>query len=117
MARILLIDNSESSRQLVTQLLGQEHEVIAVESWAKALRYMFHTDLVLLEVVLPGLSGDKRARMILETSGNPPQIVLFAAINKSELRQLSQEVGGGTGYIHKTFDKVLLHAHLRKFLK
>ena len=119
MATILVIDDSEDSRNLVTQVLGSEHEVFAIESWVYATDYIFKhdIDLILLDINMPGLSGDKLAGVLMKSvKSKPLNIVLFSAMDEADLRRTAKEVGA-KGYIPKTFDGNLLRSRVRRFLK
>jgi two-component system cell cycle response regulator len=60
-------------------------------------------DCVLLDVLMPGLSGDKVTKLIRE-SGVATKIVLHSGKETNELRELSRKCGAD-GYIKKTTDK------------
>ncbi len=116
MAKILVIDDSENSRRLVSRVLSPEHEVFSAESWSKSLKHIYHVDLILLDINMPGMKGDRVAEMIKKVSDSPPIIVFFSSMNESDLRRMAREIGV-TGYITKTFDEEVLRVRVAKFLK
>ena len=119
MATILVIDDSKDTLNLVTQVLEEEHKVFAIDSWVHATDYIFKhdIDLILLDINMPGLSGDKLAEVLMKTvKTKPVNIVLFSAMDEAELRRKAQEVGA-KGYIPKTFDGKLLRSRVRRFLQ
>ena len=119
MATILVIDDSEDTLNLVTQVLEEEHKVFAIDSWVHATDYIFKhdIDLILLDINMPGLSGDRLAEVLMKTvKTKPVNIVLFSAMDEAELRRKAKEVGA-KGYIPKTFDGNLLRSRVRRFLK
>ncbi len=119
MATLLVIDDSEDTRTLVKQVLGEEHEVLTIDSWVHATKYIFkhNIDLILLDINMPGLSGDKLAEVLMRSiKSKPLNIVLFSAMDESDLRRKAKEVGA-KGYIPKTFDGNLLRSRVRRFLK
>ncbi|MBD3308548.1 response regulator [candidate division KSB3 bacterium] len=119
MATILAIDDSEDVRNLVKQVLSEEHDVLVIDSWVHATEYIFkhEIDLILLDINMPGLSGDKLAEVLMRSvKSKPLNIVLFSSIDEADLRQRAQEVGA-VGYIPKTFDANLLRSRVRRFLK
>ena len=61
-------------------------------------------DCVLLDVSMPGLTGDKIVKIVRE-SDMETKIVLFSAKESNELRELSRECGAD-GYIKKTNNKI-----------
>lgn len=119
MATLLVIDDTEDVRNLATQVLSEEHEVHAIDSWVHATDYIFKhdIDLILLDINMPGLSGDKLAEVLMKSvKSKPVNIVLFSAMDEGELRKKTKEVGA-MGYIPKTFDGNLLRSRVRRFLK
>lgn len=124
MSTILLIDDSEDSRDLVSRVLGEDHDVHTAESWSKAFATLFNgdIDLVLLDVQLPGFSGDEIAKMIVpeESKRDPekkyPKIVFFSALDRATLSQKAKSAGI-SGFIEKTYDERLLKHYVKKHLK
>lgn len=119
MAILLVIDDSEDVRNLVKQVLSEEHDVLTIDSWVHATEYIFKhdIDLILLDINMPGLSGDKLAEVLMRSvKSKPLNIVLFSAMNETELRRMAKEVGA-MGYIPKTFDGAVLSTRVRRFLK
>ena len=119
MATLLVIDDSEDVRNLATQVLSDEHEVYAIDSWVHATEYIFKysIDLILLDINMPGLSGDKLAEVLMRSvKSKPVNIVLFSAMDEADLRRKAKEVNA-MGYIPKTFDGNLLRSRVRRFLK
>lgn len=124
MSTILLIDDSQDSRDLVSRVLGDEHEVHTAESWSKAFSALTtgNVDLVLLDVQLPGFSGDQIAEMLLpkDSERDPdkkyPKIVFFSALDRATLSQKAKSAGI-SGFIQKTYDERLLKHFVKKHLK
>jgi DNA-binding response OmpR family regulator len=119
MATLLVIDDSEDVRNLAAQVLSDEHEVYTIDSWVHATEYIFkHSiDLILLDINMPGLSGDKLAEVLMRSvKSKAVNIVLFSAMDEADLRRKAKEVNA-MGYIPKTFDGNLLRSRVRRFLK
>ena len=119
MATLLVIDDSEDVRNLASQVLSDEHEVLSIDSWVHATEYIFKhdIDLILLDINMPGLSGDKLAEVLKKSvKSKAVNIVLFSAMDESELRRKAKEVDA-LGYIPKTFDGNLLKSRVRRYLK
>ena len=71
-------------------------------------------DLVLLDVLMPGLTGDKLTKIIRQ-SDKETKIVLFSGKENNELRKLSRECGAD-GYIKKTTDRHEFINKVKSFL-
>ena len=79
--RVLVVEDSLTSREVVCGLLGQQgHETIAVESGEQALEAFAAQafDLVLMDVELPGMSGPDAAAAIRRQNRRVPILAMTA---------------------------------------
>ena len=79
--RVLVVEDSLTSREVVCGLLGQQgHETIAVESGEQALEAFAAQafDLVLMDVELPGMSGPEAAAAIRRQNARVPILAMTA---------------------------------------
>jgi DNA-binding response OmpR family regulator len=88
-ARILLADDNADMRDYVQRILSEEHEVVAVADGdaARAAARLHRPDLVLADVMMPGLDGFglvTRLRTNAETQDIP--IILLSARAGEEAR-------------------------------
>ncbi len=119
MATILVVDDSEDVRNLAVHVLGGEHTVLVLDSWVQAAQYVVKHDIdvILLDINMPGLSGDKVAEILMsKITSKSVNIVLFSTMDEAELRRTAKRVGA-IGYLPKTFDGNFLQARVRRFLK
>lgn len=73
-------------------------------------------DLILMDVMMPLMSGDKKVRALKRrerSSGIP--VLLISGKEERELQRLAREVGAD-GYLTKPFDAARLVATVRSFL-
>jgi len=56
---VLLVDNSEIDRDILTRILGRDYEVAEVEDGETALEMMqdIRPDLILFDIMMPGMHG------------------------------------------------------------
>ena len=91
--RVLVIDDDDIAReQLCCALKAAGHETFELQSSIGATRCIQEqkVDAVVLDVMLPTVSGDKLARMFRTSSGGEQLgIVLVSSRPKPELRQLA----------------------------
>ena len=114
---ILVVDDSEVILKIIRlYLINAGFEVITrsrpIGTAAEILR--MKPDIVLLDVIMPGLTGDKITKLIRE-SGIATKIVLHSGKESNELRELSRECGAD-GYIKKTTDKHEFINKVKSFL-
>jgi DNA-binding response OmpR family regulator len=119
MAKILVIDDSRTDLDFVTDALQNEHEVVTADNWTFALHLIVKEtfDLMLIDIKLPGLSGDKLVEALEhQLKDKPLNIVLFSGIDERELQRMTAELGV-KGYIHKPCPVGLFSIRVNRFLR
>jgi DNA-binding response OmpR family regulator len=82
MARILMVNDEDDLLELSTLALGERgHEVIAAKAEAQAvgLAVAHRPDLLLVDLVVPGTSGERVAQAIRQRIGRVPLVVMSAS--------------------------------------
>jgi two-component system response regulator RegX3 len=117
MTRILVVEDEDSFSEALTYLLGREgFEVGVANSGTKAIEEFDRTgaDLVLLDLMLPGLSGTEVCRQ-LRTRSNVPIIMLTA--KDSEVDKVVGLELGADDYVTKPYSSRELVARIRAVLR
>lgn len=105
--RILVVDDSEIVLEMARDALEEGgFEVVTAVSAKEADKYIFcenKPDVIILDVMLPMLDGDKKAKMLKnnELTQSIP-ILLLSSKPEAELRRLVQD-SGADGFIRKPF--------------
>ena len=105
--KILIVDDSELVLTQAREALGEAgYEVLTATNGIEANGYIFskhQPDLIILDVMLPMLSGDQKARLLKEKecSRHIP-ILLISSKSEEELMRLAVEAGVN-GFIQKPF--------------
>lgn len=117
MAKILLLDDDQAVCRIVPAALAGLHSVTVVNDWVKVTQLIFHNDfdLILLDVNLPVVTGDKIAEVLAKTTTKPLRVVLFSAMDEGSLRRLAHSVGA-SGYLVKTLERQSLRASVERLL-
>ncbi len=118
-ARVLVVDDEESNRKLLTRLLGREYDVVTLPDGEEALALLerVDVDVVLLDVRLPGLDGFavcSRLKMMPRTRLVP--VVLVTGLDAREHRLRGIHVGADD-FLTKPFDAEELHARLASLVR
>jgi two-component system OmpR family response regulator len=106
MARILVVDDEANIREVIQYALAQDgHAVEVAESgdaaWTR-LRGGPAVDLLVLDVLMPGLDGLSLCRRLRATEGGGPPIVFLSSRGEELDRILGLELGGDD-YLPKPF--------------
>jgi light-regulated signal transduction histidine kinase (bacteriophytochrome) len=119
-SRLLVVDDDETNCEVLQrQLVRGGHTVTCVASGGEALELLRKPafDLVLLDVMMPGMSGfDVLQRLkTSETLGNIP-VIMMSALDELEIAAHCIQMGA-EDYLLKPFDPVLLRARLHSALE
>lgn len=117
MPRILLVDDEPLITESLTYSLELEgFEVMTLEEGAHVLETVeeYQPDLIVLDVMLPGMSGLEICRRLRETSAIP--VIMLTARGEEIDRVLGLE-GGADDYLAKPFSFRELLARIRSILR
>jgi CheY-like chemotaxis protein len=118
--RVVVIDDSKLVLTVVSEILESAgYEVFATDSGIEANRYIYSSrppDLILIDVMMPLLSGDRKVRLLKEreTSRNIP-VVLMSTKPREELTEIAR-AAGADGFIQKPFTNQSLPRQVRLLL-
>ena len=117
MTRILIVEDEESYREpLVYQLTREGYEVSAAATGEEGLELFTHggIDLVLLDLMLPGIDGTTLCRRIREQSRVP--IIMLTAKSTEIDKVVGLEIGADD-YVTKPYSFRELLARIRAVLR
>ncbi len=118
--RILVVDDSPLNRKLTADVLQRAgHEVITAEDGASALKLLEqeHIDLVLLDVMMPGMDGYevcKRIRANPKTTYLPVMMLTAQDTVESKIKGFE---AGADDYLTKPFEPTELQARVQVLLR
>ena len=115
--KILIVDDDNNIAELVALYLTKEcFETKIVNDGEEALKqfHIFHPDLILLDLMLPGMDGYQVCREIRHTSDVP--IIMLSAKGETFDKVLGLELGADD-YIIKPFDSKERVARVRAVLR
>ena len=115
-AKILLVEDDQDIREGVRILLESEsYAVTEADSGEAGLRLLTDdTDLVILDVMMPGMSGLKTCEEIRKTSYVP---ILFLTAKAQESDKLIGLMAGGDDYLAKPFSYAELLGRVKALLR
>lgn len=128
-ARLLVVDDVPENIHELLEALKDEHRIAVAGNGAKALESVLSDappDLVLLDVMMPGIDGFETCRRIKDTAAGRGIPVIFVTVVDDSLGKVKGFEIGAADYITKPFDidevraRVRTHlelARLRRFLE
>jgi two-component system response regulator RegX3 len=117
MTRVLVVEDEESFRDALAFMLRKEgFEVAAVDSGTAALESFRRQEpgLILLDLMLPGISGTEVCRTIRQTSSVP---IIMLTAKDSEIDKVVGLELGADDYVTKPFSSRELVARIRAVLR
>ena len=105
--RALVVDDSEIVLEMATEALAAKgYEVFTALSARDADRFIYgdsRPDIIIIDVMMPALDGDKKTRMLKDDSATSAiPVLLLSSKPEKELVKLVKE-SGADGYIRKPF--------------
>ena len=119
MAKILIVDDSRTSRKILRNLLEEAgHEIVgeAVNGDEGYLQYReLHPDLVTMDITMPVLDGIEALKKIVGDFPDAKVVMVTAAGQKTKLVEAVQN--GASEFVSKPFDPEQLRAVIEKVTK
>ena len=115
--KLLVVDDVQTNVLLLKALLGKEgYGILVANNGQEALEVIRNEnpDLILLDVMMPGISGIKTCEEIRKTSHVP---VLFLTAKGQESDKLIGLMAGGDDYLVKPFSYAELLARVKALLR
>ncbi|MEO6595801.1 MAG: response regulator, partial [Planctomycetota bacterium] len=115
--KILIVDDAVLNLEMLEEVLDDRFELRRANSGDAALEALreFPAELVLLDIVMPGIDGYETCRRITSDGRNNVKVILLSANGEAKDRIRGHEVGA-SDYIVKPFDPDELSAKVEVFL-
>lgn len=118
-AQILVVDDDPAAAAgTASILLELGHAVTVAHGWTDALRAFdpSHTDLVLMDAVMPNVDGLKLTRLLREQSQSYVPTVFLTGLSGAELREQCVDAGADD-FLTKPVDPIELRVRLKAMLR
>lgn len=117
LSRILIVDDDPDIRNVLSLLLKDSYFVAEAADGAEAVNYIKanpDTDLVVLDVMMPGMDGLETCAKLREFSNAP---VLFLTAKSAERDRVAAYQSGGDDFLSKPFSQAELLAKISSLLR
>ena len=119
--RILVVDDSEMNREILSEILSEEYDIIEVDSGDTCIdmlrKYETGISLVLLDIVMPGMDGFgvlnyMNRHHYLEDI----PVIMISSEDSAEIVRRAYEMGV-SDYINRPFDAGVVHRRVYNTIK
>jgi len=118
-ALVLLVDDDEINRYVVTKLLGDDYRMIAAESGEEAFAILKQQvpDLILLDVYMPQMDGHEVLHRLKATEAYVDIPVVFLTGDEDESTEVQGFSEGATDFLRKPLRKAVAVQRLNRILE
>jgi twitching motility two-component system response regulator PilH len=119
MARVLVVDDSPTETHSFKTMLEQHgHEVLMAENGADgvALARQEKPDVVLMDIVMPGLNGFQATRQLTKDPGTQHIPVIIVTTKDQETDRVWGKRQGALGYLVKPVSAVRLMEEIERVM-
>lgn len=100
---ILIVDDDRLAREKVKAMLkALGFRCMATDEWPEISKIVANEDVevILMDIEMPHLSGDRIASVLLKRMNNGPRILLHSSRSAGELATKAEQIGAH-GYVQK----------------
>jgi two-component system alkaline phosphatase synthesis response regulator PhoP len=120
MVSVLVIDDEEDIRDILTYNLKKEgFNAFSAENGQKGLELIksVHPDLVLLDVMMPGMDGIEVCEAIRNLAGHERTLICFLTARSEDYSQIAGLDAGADDYVSKPIKPKVLISRIKAMLR
>ncbi len=117
--KVLIVDDDPLNLGILEEIIGEQYEMASAESGEAALAILprFCPDLILLDIMMPGIDGYEVCRRIRENSRYQFTKIILVSGKALVAERLKGYKAGADDYVTKPFVAEELEAKIRVFLR
>jgi len=119
MAHILVVDDSPTERHFISKLLEKTgHKVSTADSGEEGVEVArdIHPDLILMDIVMPGMNGFQATRQITQAPETAEIPVVMVSTKSQQTDKVWATRQGAKGYLVKPVNSEMLINSIKSFL-
>jgi len=119
MAHILVVDDSPTELHFISKLLEKTgHKVSTADSGEEGVEVAkdIHPDLILMDIVMPGMNGFQATRQITQAPETAEIPVVMVSTKSQQTDKVWATRQGAKGYLVKPVSSEMLISSIKSFL-
>ncbi len=116
-SRVLIVDDQPQNVDVLAEALGDAYELLVATSGARALELAPSADLILLDVMMPDLSGLEACRRLRADEATRRIPVIFVTALEQTEDETQGFEAGAVDYIVKPINPAIVRARVRTHLE
>ncbi len=119
-AKIMVVDDDKESRQMLSVLLESfNHQIIEAQDGNQAINLYLNDkpDIILMDAIMPGLSGIETTRRLRNLMGDHFTPIIFVTAVNDEDTLVQHIDAGGDDFIRKPINRAMLNAKIQAMLR
>ncbi len=119
MAHILVVDDSPTERLFISKVLQETgHKVSTADNGEQGVEAAIttHPDLILMDIVMPGMNGFQATRKITQTPETSSIPVVMVSTKSQQTDKVWATRQGAKGYLVKPVNSEMLIRSVKSFL-
>lgn len=118
--RVLIVDDTPSNLDSLINILQDEYEIIVANNGEKAIKLSkseHKPDIILLDIVMPGMDGYEVCRRIKSDKETQEIPIIFVTVLRDDASETKGLSLGAVDYIYKPFNPILVKARVKNNVK
>lgn len=117
--KILIVDDNPSNNEIVQEILSDDYDLQMATTGEEALKIAtdFRPDLILLDIMMPGMNGYEVCRELRANSNLVYTKIILVSVKAMTSERLEGYEAGADDYITKPFDKDEFRAKVHVYLR
>ncbi len=119
MPKLLCVDDQPINIQILYQIFGADHEMVMATSGQEALDLCAESlpDLILLDVMMPGMSGHEVCRRLKQDARTAKVPVIFVTAQHNSDEETSGLQEGAVDFISRPFNATVVRARVQTHIQ
>ncbi len=117
--RVLIVDDEPTNIKILSNILQDDYDISAATNGQDALKIAaeLQPKIILLDILMPGMTGDEVCKQLLENEATSNIPVIFVTSLADEINETLGFKAGAVDYIRKPITPLIVKARVKVHLQ